>query len=200
MNTPVRRVLFLSLLAMSGLVNAGRSVSGGRLVEWIPFSREELTVTAAIGKSVNTVVMYNMDALESLRPEMIPFVIHRQDFVAFLAADMLRKNRQFSNPWGDLTFPDGRNQRSLPFSPIPEESVYRHETLTGSPERSLDCLSYQSLEPRERLALRSAVLQSGGQADPNAFRILPGERRLTVRDISFFETPNCIALVRKIPQ
>jgi len=200
MRTLFAHLIVLVLMATTAPSIAGRVAGSGRLVEWIPFSQENLTVSAAVGRSINTVVIYNPDRLEQLAPEMIQFVIRRQDFAAYLAADLLRGNRQFSKPWGSLDFPDGSRSKSVPFSPIREEQVYAHEVLRRTQERGLDCLAFLSLEPMERLALRDLVRRGQGREDQGSLVILPSTRRLTTMDMTFFESETCAAIPRGIRQ
>ena len=200
MSSTLIRVISLLLVAASLPTYAGRVAGPGRLVEWIPFNQDELTVSAAVGRSINTVVIYNPDRLEQLDPQMLQFVMRRQDFVAFFAAELLRGNRQFSKPWGTLDFPDGSSNSSLPFSPIREEQVYAHDALRRTQERGLDCLAFQSLDARGRLALRDFVQKAQTREDQSSLLILPTSRKLSAREMVFYESETCLMLARTVRQ
>jgi hypothetical protein len=197
MSTTLVRLALLLLVATTVTATAGRLAGSGRLVEWIPFNEDELTVSAAVGRSVNPIVLYNPERLELLAPQLIQFVIRRQDFAAYLAADLLRGHRQFSKPWGTLDFPDGSSNKSLPFSPIREEQVYSHQALQHTNERGLDCLAYQSLEPRERLALREVIR---GERRAGSLQIFPSARQINIKDLAFYDSDACIAIFRSVRQ
>lgn len=194
MTSMFARAIVLALAAAAVPSMAGRLAGSGRLVEWIPFTQEELTVSAAVGRSVNTVVLYNPDRLGHLPAQVLQFVIRRQDFVAFLAADLLRGHGQFAKPWGSLDFPDGSSNRSLPFSPIREEQVFSHEVLRRTQERGLDCLAYQSLDARERVALRDLIRSEG------PIQVYPSDRKLSARELTFFDSDSCVSIFGSLRQ
>jgi hypothetical protein len=188
----VRRLvlaLVACFLLAQNAIGGGPPYGSGRLVEWVPSLNPDLSLSAGYGKNGLPIVMYNPDFAQNVSKEYALFLLLRQDFVAYMAADRLRGDGYFSKSLDSQSRKGGSKSQGLPFTTIPESDIYSHPILRGLSSQGLDCLAYRALDRRDREKFLDSVRKA--TTTQQKLQVLPSTHIFSSQDLQFLETPEC---------